>query len=332
MIMAKSVIEEHQRLYHYTTAIGLDGILKSQQLWATHISYLNDHEEHTGFFDRRLPLLLKEPVQSALAEIGNTIDGRKIIDEEGGAEKVAADLIRDLSTNIRNSSLSFNQPYVASFCRELQGKTSGNGLLSQWRGYGPDGGYAIVFDTLGFEKLLEDEARKFHYQLIHWGDVDYFDDGQDINASHPETREWEETLQGAIKQFILTQQPEAFDPMHLALSQLSCRHKHIGFSEESEVRIIAFPPNAELLAVARSSGDNRPTKPIRFTPRGGLLVPYIALFEHSAGEEQIKLPITKIIVGPHPEKLKRQKAVELLLEQLEIPAEVVVSDIPYVGR
>lgn len=330
--MVKSVVEEHQRLYHYTTAIGLDGILKSQQLWATHISYLNDYEEHTGFFDRRLPLLLKEPVQSALTEIGNTISGRKIINEEGGAEKVIANLIRDLSASIRTSSLSFNQPYVTSFCRELPGKASENGLLSQWRGYGPDGGYAIAFDTQRLDELLEGESRKFYYELIHWGDVDYFDDDQDIKDRHPETLEWEKTLQGAIEQFILTQRPEAFDPLHLVLSQLSCRHKHIGFSEESEVRIIAFPPNAELLAEARKKGDNRPTNPIRFIPRRGLLVPYIALFGHNAGEEKIRLPITKIIVGPHPEKLKRQKAVELLLEQLEIPAKVDVSDIPYVGR
>jgi len=37
-------------------------------------------------------------------------------------------------------------------------------------------------------------------------------------------------------------------------------------------------------------------------------------------------------VGPHPERFKRQKAVELMLEQNGIKAEVVVSDIPYLGH
>jgi hypothetical protein len=58
-----------------------------------------------------------------------------------------------------------------------------------------------------------------------------------------------------------------------------------------------------------------------------LLMPYIKLF----GEGQ-KLPIRKILVGPHPDKTKRKRAVQQMLEQHAIEAEVLVSDIPYLGR
>jgi hypothetical protein len=45
-----------------------------------------------------------------------------------------------------------------------------------------------------------------------------------------------------------------------------------------------------------------------------------------------KLPISKIVVGPHPDKFKRQKSVQALLKQAQVDAEVTVSDIPYLGR
>jgi len=45
-----------------------------------------------------------------------------------------------------------------------------------------------------------------------------------------------------------------------------------------------------------------------------------------------KLPIKSIIVGPHPDKIKRKKAVELLLGQHGISAEVMISEIPYLSR
>jgi hypothetical protein len=39
------VSEQYPTLFHYTTESGLYGILRSQQLWATHYAYMNDSEE-----------------------------------------------------------------------------------------------------------------------------------------------------------------------------------------------------------------------------------------------------------------------------------------------
>jgi hypothetical protein len=42
--------------------------------------------------------------------------------------------------------------------------------------------------------------------------------------------------------------------------------------------------------------------------------------------------IKRIIIGPHQEKEKRKRAIEILLNQLGIDAEVSVSEIPYLGQ
>lgn len=51
-----------------------------------------------------------------------------------------------------------NEPYVLSFCASGSTRVSAHGLLSQWLGYGKDGGYSIAFDTAGLEKLWRREA------------------------------------------------------------------------------------------------------------------------------------------------------------------------------
>ncbi len=147
--MHKSVVEGYQQLWHYTTALGLHGILTSQQIWATNISYLSDAEELTGFFDRKLLRLLVEGVREGVTELRKTAEGLSIIDAAGGQEKLVKDVPNQLLDSLRAATLNLKFFYVTSFCNTATGGDSEDGLLSQWRGYGPDGGYAIVFDTQG---------------------------------------------------------------------------------------------------------------------------------------------------------------------------------------
>jgi hypothetical protein len=46
---------------------------------------------------------------------------------------------------------------LTSFCGVANSVISESGLLSQWRGYGIDGGYAIVFDTKALKALVAQE-------------------------------------------------------------------------------------------------------------------------------------------------------------------------------
>ena len=325
--MRKSVVENHPQLWHYTTALGLHGILTSQQLWATNILYLNDAEEFTGFFDRKLLCILKEGVREGIAEALKTTEGVNFISTAGGPEALEENLSNGLLGSLRSNTLNL-KAYVTSFCCTPQTLDSDDGLLSQWRGYGSDGGYAIVFDTQGLYELLRDEQRRFFYSYVHWGDVDYYDGDAVTGASHEEKLNWEAAILKTVASIVHERNRNPVEALYEPILSLSTLHKHRGFREECEVRIAAMTLPREH---TRKAGDNRLEKAVHFTPRSGLLVPYIALFERPTGEVA-KLPIRKIIVGPHPEKLKRQKAVEMLLDQLGIEAEVVPSDIPYLGR
>jgi hypothetical protein len=59
-----------------------------------------------------------------------------------------------------------------------------------------------------------------------------------------------------------------------------------------------------------------------------MAVPYVNLFE-GITQPGNNLPIKRIIVGPHPDKERRKLAVEKLLKQNGINADVSMSAIPY---
>lgn len=327
--MIQTVIEAHPLLYHYTTIVGLKGIIESQQIHATSIAYLNDAEEHTGFFDRRLPRLIAQPVKDAIQEAMQSPTGRSAIDKAGGPESAEAELHAVFLRTVKDATLSFNDPYVASFS-SLPKHDAVDGLLSQWRAYGPDGGYAVVFDSAGLEALLKTEPAVFHHQLITWGDVDYYDQETPDQARHPETQQYEKLVQQATRSFTLSGNESDLEPLLDPLTLLSVLHKHRGFREEEEVRIVILRAKSEVEHLSRENGDSRPLRPIQFRPKNGMLIPYIELFGKDLGTDA-KLPIKQVIVGPHADRDKRRISVENLLRQNSIDAEVTVSSIPYLG-
>lgn len=314
---SNSVASVYPELWHYTTAIGLDGIFKSKQLWASNIRYLNDEEEFTGFFNKKLNSLIMNGIRDGLKTNGITHDDTQIY---------------NASTNVlyalREATLKFDV-YVTSFSHLRTAADSDDGILSQWRGYGHDGGYAIVFDTESLEKLLKDEGNKFSYAFGNFSNVDYVTDG--LEVEHKEAIEWENSIQKTVARMIREDNFELVRDACEPIVFLATRHKHRGFSEESEIRIVVVLTSDEAFKSNLANGDLRPRKPVCFMERGGILVPYIKLFERAKGEE-VTLPIKRIVVGPHPDKYKRQKSVQMLVDQLGIEAEVVVSSIPYIGR
>lgn len=63
--------------------------------------------------------------------------------------------------------------------------------------------------------------------------------------------------------------------------------------------------------------------------RDGVTVPYIRLFEAQGLKT---FPIKRVIVGPHPNKIERKRAVEILLSNNGISADVIASDTSYRGK
>lgn len=220
--------------------------------------------------------------------------------------------------------------YVCSFCgQNTDPNINENGLLSQWRGYGVGGGFALMFDTLLLEELLEKEVRSNRYRFVSIADIVYSDDDERLNDEFSEDLA---VLASDVEKLFTIQMSGGkagdanfcgFVPFVNCIS----RYKHHGFKEENEVRIVALPMTSEedKLMEKEPVGKEIKKKERKFRNQGDERVPYIELFRNI--EE--KLPIKKIIVGPHKNKDKRVSTLRTMLQDYEI--EITCSDIPFVG-
>jgi len=122
-------------LYHYTSVMGVQGIIEQKAIWATNAQYLNDAQELT--FGRNE--LYEAMMERAEELFPNARPG------DGGACYSMATILRSAAEQLTPSaSMRSGQSehfiYVSCFCEV-------DDLLSQWRAYGASGGVAIGFDT-----------------------------------------------------------------------------------------------------------------------------------------------------------------------------------------
>lgn len=330
--MAKTVAEEYAELYHYTNAEGLHGIITEQCLRATNIAFLNDAEERIHYFEKQMPLVLDRAIRSVFDEQSKVPEYQANIEQNGGYEKVVTDLKNNLATRIREVSYSINEPYVTSFCITNDPNIARDGLLSQWRAYGTDGGYAIIFNSNDLEALLKEEVEKYMYLPSLLGEINYHGGKSSDELMHDEIQKSEILLKNIIKNFLKSKEDKELAEIEKVINQLACLTKHWGFHEEREVRIVAIRGTETFVQRLRDGGVTRPVRPVHHHPRNGVLVPYIRLFEGITSPLDKKLPIKAVIIGPHPDREKRARAVDLLLKQYGIDAEVWASDIPYLPR
>lgn len=315
--------EEHKELMHYTSASGLHGIVTSKTLWASHTSFMNDTEEVVGYFNRVLPIILKRALEKHVSE---SEDHTKLVQlaRQSGLDKMHI-WLRGLVEGLVEAEKAQDH-YVASFCTPQNEWISQHGLLSQWRGYGPTGGYAIVFDYAMLGSMLT--AEKYDEERIILADVQY--DMADLSEVRDEQclRNVDKVEQGMFTflttgDYMNTEVQEAIE----SSSVLSVLCKHRGFEEEKEVRIVVSEPSVKI-GPDPSNESGKPCRKIRNYLRDGVPVPCVHLFED---QKLNTLPIRCVIVGPHPEKLERKKAVEILLCNYGIDAKVLVSDTPFRG-
>ena len=322
-----NVIDDYPELYHYTTAIGLQGIISSNSLWATHFEYINDSQEFKGYFQHRLPAILHECILTPIKESYNTdMLVKRRLDETGGLDASMKIIEDDLVEAITRALQTVYEPYFFSFSGATK-QAPDDGLLSQWRGYGSDGGYAIVFDTKGIDELIKEEVAKYHYTGVHWGEVHYHDHRSNVKSVLPEVQILEKEVIDALTKYMYSTKIADLESIIIPVLGLSTMYKHIGFREEAEVRIVAIPIKSEFKAkIDKNLNQKLEFKNYILNIKNGTLVPVIEL------KGAKKLPIIKVIVGPHPDKLKRKKSVEIMLQQYGIGAKVIVSDIPYIGK
>lgn len=311
----KAVEDEYHELFHYTSAAGLKGILETQSLWASHALHQNDAEEIKLFFDRRLTTIIEEELSAVSTA------------ENQGSIKATAVQFKD---SIKKVTLAFNQPYIFSMCGTNDGRIAEHGLLSQWRGYGKEGGYALVFETGGFKQQLGRERDRFHYQSMQWANVYYHDEKSANQRVAPEIFQAEMALRAGIREFASNPGEDVMQSTYEAVTTLSCLYKHWGFAEEHEIRVVAIPAHSSVRNAA--SLDGKPAKPQRTFIRSGCPIPYIELLAPpTRASPKELLPIRRIIVGPHRDKEQRRDAVQLIIDEVGIQAEVTISEIPYIG-
>lgn len=176
--------EAYEKIYHYTTWDGLLGILTTQSLWATHFKFLNDYSEIVLFRDKLVSLLLPYVSDVYKNFIKKNPSVKQRIDRVGGLGHV---IKHDTEAFVDAQYHALGEEiYILSFCGQHKDpRINSNGLLSQWRGYGSGGGFALEFDTKKLEGLLDIEGSSYEYSTAHFSDLIYSDDDDAKGSSSP---------------------------------------------------------------------------------------------------------------------------------------------------
>jgi hypothetical protein len=328
----EALIKSNPELHHYTNRSGLEGICKTNSLWATHFSNLSDSSEI---------VLLKKPLKEALAELFK----RQIMQskwkrfrEQRHAEAVAHNLAHKsveahfmlaitggkVLTSIASGGCfsPYATPFICSFCSHANDHPyeQENGLLSQWRGYGGAGRYALVFDTRQLDGLLELEWEAHFWAKLDIDQVVYFEGTETLENEFPQilsssTAFMEKLLNGKNASNI-----DLFTPFSRAATLL----KHRGFREEREVRIVACPQSERAFIDRGIKNQLLGWPPIKEVRGVSDSKKYVALFESLSAT----LPIERIIVGP---SAHQQKDFEFAQSVVCDRVPIVKSETPYIG-
>jgi hypothetical protein len=274
-------------LFHYTGSAGLEGILRTKTIRATHFMHLNDRDEVTA------------------------------------GEKLVCDVVQALGATKPRGSVEWNlcQSFVEFFLEKPLTKLqdiyvasfSQNGNdLSQWRAYGASGGgYSIGFRRLrfhppvmvnpthaiGIERVeYDEEAMRERVRTVF---------ARVVAAALPF---WSEAV--ALGQLA---KRYAFVAIRTELYHHACvfvsRYKNVAFAPEEEWRIVA------------GASLNLPPGTLRFDHKPSGVVPYLPIA--LCAEETMPLDITKIWVGPTLDPARAVHAARLLAKDVGIDPELV---------
>lgn len=328
------VFEDHPELHHYTTLGGLTGIIQTNTLWATHFGDLNDASEL---------MVIREPLIAELtASFRELIQVRRrqrlsvdrAVKAVGGLQRAADESARKMIALLYASTFTseeglegvkeLNGPvFITSFCSHTnEAYERDNGLLSQWRGYGGTGGFAIVLDSRGLLDLLDREHSTHSYMKMSINEAIYLYPNRAVSDAFPKLRQTCDTLMEALLDGNIKDWPsDVFsDFIHAALS---C--KHHAFHEEREIRLAVQPATEGWRKAISDEGKGKYNVPPAKVPReaGGLT--RAVLFEGLG----VKLPIKRVIVGPSVDQQQSLRRARALLGP-DVP--VVLSETPYVNR
>ena len=313
-------------IFHYTDTAGLLGILSQEEIWSTAYFTTNDISE----LNAGEGILTQIVNESTLALVLANHDYMNTFQKRG-------DNISDYASNFESlffkATMNILQIYITCFCKSSE-KDFQDGLLSQWRGYGRNGGYALEFSR---SKLMEwmrntnQNTGKYSYSLndVHYvldnprkeQVLEYKDSYLEIymnylncmaNQEQVPAQSNEPIDMASIMASIISSTQLAGEAIHQFLFyRLLTKNRH--FSEERECRMSAVV--------------TMPFDGIQFLNKNGMLVPYIKTPPPSKSFLDC---IKGIIVGPGAYQDVRFHSVNRLLMSKGLDLKVRRSSIPYI--
>lgn len=304
-------------LFHYTTANGIIGIVSEGQIRSTAYYCANDESELSSGKWVLSPVFSSKTRE--LIEEGNSLVetfNRRGVDIRSHAERFEQTIIA--------RALSLLCVYITCFCKPADKEDFQHGLLSQWRAYGIDGGYALQFSRKKLLKAIEspNSEHRLSYALQ---DVYYTPD----NPLKEKVYSHNAAFLHAYMDFL--GELETFDfskktinnpiaellggPLESLLDYL-IHTKNPHFSEERECRLSCLEP------VSSVKGD----MPVQYHNRGGMIVPYTVTPVHSF---DILSCVDWIIIGPGPRMKARFNSVVQMVKKSGRDIKVRPSHIPF---
>lgn len=293
--MAKNP-SNNEHLWHYTTPEGLIGIIKSNSLWATDVSYLNDSTEFMHGINIARDII-KDRISS--------LDG----DEKKHLKRFDTDL-------------SFIGPdhkrpvYVCSLSKA-------ENELSQWRAYCRGGGFSIGFPRQGLVGAIQDqhfelkeciydesEQQKIIRELIDSQVMPYIENPEQFSKVPCTEQMVSAIVCGGSNKFLWE------------LYSICSTLKHHSFDREEEWRLV-FDHG---YAYEKDEKGDKKIKP-EFRTKNGLIIPYICI--KLSGDEDFWRQI-RIIIGPTKYEKELKGSVHTLFRKYhKTSISITQSKIPF---
>ena len=305
-----------ETLFHYTTANGLLGILRSNEIWSTAYYCANDVSELSAGKDVLTPIF-RSKTHRMIQEGDSRVEifGDRGVDIREYADK--------FEQRIFSHALHFFCVYITCFCKPCGKEDFLHGLLSQWRGYGVDGGYALQFSRERLQERIKEmnKNQDLNYELQ---DVYYSLDNplKDDVAAHSDTfisAYLEHLDRLANFSFDKKQVPSPIaglpgGPLESLLDFLI--HTKSGhFGEEKECRMSVLEPVSSGIGIF----------PVDYFNRNGLIVP----FTRTPLDFNLLGCVDWIIVGPGPRIVNRFNSVAQMVRKMGLNIKVRPSHIPF---
>lgn len=299
-------------LSHYTSRDGLEGILKTEILWATNFLDLNDKSE----FFYAWNALARHAVAYFFSKLPDDLKP-----EESRTEGILATINSGVRSLLVSEQTTAGHLYVTSFARASNEDQQRRGILTLWDRYTRFEGYCLQFSRSSIVHALQLEAVKGNYVSVDLVDVVYGVDqaSWEFKAIGDQLGElW--LLQAARETGDSRIRPDYENSWALSyllrqIMAFCARHKDPCFEDEREIRMFLYPAEkAECRVFTGVAG----VKNVQRSPSGKRILAIGEFWKPGI------LP-DRIIIGP-----KADENIRELLIKFNIPPVVSKSSLPIV--